>query len=97
MLIYGSFPDRNLMFVEQHSHSLGRRLDIFFCSYRTFADKDSIASEQVAEEKQVHLLPLMTKSIAYCEAIGDEACHRLNRSPDDNTRMSFSNISLMAT
>ncbi|KAF9030961.1 SGNH hydrolase [Hymenopellis radicata] len=41
----------------------------------------------VAQEQGTHLLDLHAASIAYCEAIGEDASHRLNRLEDDNTHL----------
>lgn len=49
-----------------------------------FAD----ATISVADQEGVHVIDLHATSIKYCEAIGEEACQRLNKTPDDNTRMS---------
>ena len=43
----------------------------------------------IAEEEGTHLLDLHRASIEYVEAIGPDAAHRLNRSPDDTTRASL--------
>ncbi|KIY71492.1 carbohydrate esterase family 12 protein [Cylindrobasidium torrendii FP15055 ss-10] len=48
-----------------------------------FAD----ATVGVANQESVHVIDLHATSIKYCEAIGEEACHRLNKSPDDNTHL----------
>jgi lysophospholipase L1-like esterase len=40
----------------------------------------------IAQQQGTHLLDLHAASIKYVEAIGPDAAHRLNRSPDDNTR-----------
>ena len=45
-----------------------------------------IETRLIAQEQQTHLLDLNAASIAYAEAIGPDAAHRLNRLPDDNTR-----------
>ncbi|KAJ7104131.1 SGNH hydrolase [Mycena belliarum] len=41
----------------------------------------------VAQRLGTHLLDLHAKSIAYCEEIGPDAAHRLNREPNDNTHL----------
>ncbi|KAI0747484.1 SGNH hydrolase [Fomes fomentarius] len=41
----------------------------------------------IAKEQHTHLLDLHQRSIEYVEAIGPDAAHRLNRSPDDNTHL----------
>jgi lysophospholipase L1-like esterase len=41
----------------------------------------------ISQQEKVHVLDLHAASIKYCEAIGPDAAHRLNRSPDDNTHM----------
>ena len=43
----------------------------------------------IAQQQGTHLLDLHAASIKYVEAIGPDAAHRLNRSPDDNTRKSW--------
>jgi len=44
-------------------------------------------TKKVAKEQKTHLLDLHEESIKYIEAIGEDAAHRLNKSPTDNTRM----------
>ncbi|KAJ8462818.1 hypothetical protein ONZ45_g17799 [Pleurotus djamor] len=41
----------------------------------------------ISQQQGTHLLDLHAKSIAYVEAIGPDAAHRLNRLPDDNTHL----------
>ncbi|KAK7033151.1 SGNH hydrolase [Favolaschia claudopus] len=41
----------------------------------------------ISQQQQTHLLDLHAHSITYVEAIGPDAAHRLNRSPDDNTHL----------
>ncbi|KAL0954887.1 hypothetical protein HGRIS_003820 [Hohenbuehelia grisea] len=41
----------------------------------------------ISQQQNTHLLDLHANSIAYCEAIGPDAAHRLNRLPDDNTHL----------
>jgi len=48
-----------------------------------WADETILISQQL----QTHLLDLHAHSITYVEAIGPDAAHRLNRSPDDNTHL----------
>ncbi|KAK0204899.1 SGNH hydrolase [Desarmillaria ectypa] len=48
-----------------------------------WADETILISEQLG----THLLDLHKASIEYCEAIGPDAAHRLNRLPDDNTHL----------
>ncbi|KAJ6531825.1 SGNH hydrolase-type esterase domain-containing protein, partial [Mycena capillaripes] len=63
---------------------------------RTFFDNGTIqdllgpwADETILISQQLdtHLLDLHANSITYVEAIGPDAAHRLNRSPDDNTHL----------
>ncbi|KAJ7903496.1 SGNH hydrolase [Mycena olivaceomarginata] len=63
---------------------------------RTFFDNGTIQdllgpwadeTTSVAQQQQTHLLDLHAHSITYVEAIGPDAAHRLNRSPDDNTHL----------
>ncbi|KAJ6494853.1 SGNH hydrolase [Mycena vitilis] len=63
---------------------------------RTFFDNGTIqdllepwAEETILISQQLdtHLLDLHAHSIAYVEAIGPDAAHRLNRSPDDDTHL----------
>ena len=42
----------------------------------------------VAEDQAAPYIDLHQASIDYVEAIGEDAAHRLNREPDDNTRKS---------
>ncbi|KAF9267748.1 SGNH hydrolase [Marasmius fiardii PR-910] len=41
----------------------------------------------ISQQQKTHLLDLNAASIKYCEAIGPDAAHRLNRTPDDNTHL----------
>ncbi|KAI0738820.1 SGNH hydrolase [Daedaleopsis nitida] len=41
----------------------------------------------ISQEQGTHLLDLHRTSMEYVEAIGPDAAHRLNRSPDDNTHL----------
>ncbi|PPQ82001.1 hypothetical protein CVT24_009893 [Panaeolus cyanescens] len=41
----------------------------------------------IAQQQGTHLLDLHAASIKYVEAIGPDAAHRLNRTPDDNTHL----------
>ncbi|KAF7327847.1 Carbohydrate esterase family 12 protein [Mycena kentingensis (nom. inval.)] len=41
----------------------------------------------IAQQLGTHLLDLHASSITYCQAIGPDAAHRLNRTPDDNTHL----------
>ncbi|KAJ7285024.1 SGNH hydrolase [Mycena rebaudengoi] len=41
----------------------------------------------IANQLKTHLLDLHAASITYCQAIGPDASHRLNRLPDDNTHL----------
>jgi len=41
---------------------------------------------EIAKEQQTHLLDLHKTSMEYVQAIGPDAAHRLNMSPEDNTR-----------
>lgn len=41
----------------------------------------------IARQQGTHLLDLHAASIKYVEAIGPDAAHRLNRTPDDNTHL----------
>ncbi|KAL0067125.1 hypothetical protein AAF712_005912 [Marasmius tenuissimus] len=41
----------------------------------------------IAQQQNTHVLDLNAASIKYCNAIGPDACHRLNRSPTDNTHL----------
>lgn len=50
---------------------------------RTYLLSETI---QVAKEQGTHFLELHDTSIKYITAIGPDAAHRLNRSPEDNTR-----------
>ncbi|KAJ7639865.1 SGNH hydrolase [Mycena polygramma] len=63
---------------------------------RTFFDNGTIqdllepwAEETILISQQLdtHLLDLHAHSITYVEAIGPDAAHRLNRSPDDDTHL----------
>ncbi|GLB40391.1 putative carbohydrate esterase family 12 protein [Lyophyllum shimeji] len=45
------------------------------------------ATISVAQQQKTHLLDLHKASIAYIEAIGPDAAHRLNRLPDDYTHL----------
>jgi hypothetical protein len=53
---------------------------------QSFAD----AAISTANSLGQHYIDLHGKSITYLEAIGPDAAHRLNKSPDDNTRKSRS-------
>ncbi|KAJ7066976.1 SGNH hydrolase [Mycena amicta] len=48
-----------------------------------WADETILISQQLG----THLLDLHATSIAYCEAIGPDSSHVLNRTPDDNTHL----------
>ncbi|KAJ7227217.1 SGNH hydrolase, partial [Mycena pura] len=48
-----------------------------------WADETILISQQLG----THLLDLHARSITYCEAIGPDPSHRLNRTPDDNTHL----------
>ncbi|KAF8919175.1 SGNH hydrolase [Mucidula mucida] len=50
---------------------------------KDWADETALISQQ----QGTHLLDLHAASIAYCEAIGEGAAHRLNLSPSDNTHL----------
>jgi len=63
---------------------------------RTFFDNGTIedllgpwADETILISQQLgtHLLDLHARSITYCEAIGPDPSHRLNRTPDDDTHL----------
>ncbi|KAJ7035097.1 SGNH hydrolase [Mycena alexandri] len=63
---------------------------------RTFFDNGTIqdllgpwADETILVSQQLgtHLLDLHANSITYCEAIGPDASHVLNRTPDDDTHL----------
>ncbi|KAJ7475879.1 hypothetical protein FB451DRAFT_989224, partial [Mycena latifolia] len=48
-----------------------------------WADETILVSQQLS----THLLDLHAASITYCEEIGPDAAHRLNREADDNTHL----------
>ncbi|THV07397.1 SGNH hydrolase [Dendrothele bispora CBS 962.96] len=41
----------------------------------------------ISQQQNTHLLDLHAASITYCEEIGPDPSHRLNRTPDDNTHL----------
>ncbi|KAG6908692.1 hypothetical protein DXG01_003706 [Tephrocybe rancida] len=45
------------------------------------------ATISVAKQEKTHWIDLHKASIAYVEAIGPDAAHRLNRLPEDNTHL----------
>lgn len=61
----------------------------YFCPWLPTSRLIYLSTETalIAQQQVTHLLDLHNASIAYVEAIGPDAAHVLNRTPDDNTRM----------
>ncbi|KAG7451189.1 SGNH hydrolase [Guyanagaster necrorhizus] len=87
----------NLTIMVQEIRALGAEpILVTSLTRRTFNDNGTIADTLqpwadetilIAEQQGTHLLDLHEASIEYCEAIGPDAAHRLNRLPDDNTHL----------
>ncbi len=89
----------NMTLMVQEIRALGAEpILVTSLTRRSFNDDGTIADTLqpwadeailVAQEQGTHLLDLHAASIAYCEAIGEAASHRLNRLEDDNTRKGY--------
>ncbi|KAF8917423.1 SGNH hydrolase [Mucidula mucida] len=87
----------NMTLMVQEIRALGAEpILVTSLTRRSFNDDGTIADTLqpwadeailVAQEQGTHLLDLHAASIAYCEAIGEAASHRLNRLEDDNTHL----------
>ncbi|PBL03488.1 SGNH hydrolase [Armillaria gallica] len=87
----------NLTIMVQEIRDLGAEpILVTSLTRRSFNDNGTIADTLqpwadetilIAKQQGTHLLDLHEASIKYCEAIGPDAAHRLNRLPDDDTHL----------
>ncbi|ESK94639.1 carbohydrate esterase family 12 protein [Moniliophthora roreri MCA 2997] len=88
---------RNLTSMVQQIRSLGAEPILVTSLTRRSFNSDGTISDTlgpwadetklVAQQQNVHVLDLHAASITYCQKIGPDAAHRLNRTPDDNTHL----------